>query len=142
MVLTPRKAQDQYMPALTAVAKSLKTYGHEPVAAVMTDKPQQDKTELERVLSSLQRDVVPVPDPKSQPTITFPPQKNVLILSTPYQVNTRLEVILKTASSTKEDFHAAVDMEWAVNIATEIQGHVAVISIIFGEVIFLIPVEA
>jgi len=40
-----------------------------------------------------------------------------------------------------KDFFVAVDMEWPVNIANGIQGHVTVISLTFGNDIFILPVS-
>ena len=140
MTLTPTKAHNQFMPALAAVSESLKTYGHDSIEAVITDNPRSDKAALEAVLPSLQKDVVPVPDPKAGATLSLPHDMTINMLLTEYQVKTRLESIMSTASG-HEDVYAAVDMEWPVNTTTGIQGHVAVISVTFGKEIFLIPVS-
>ncbi|KAF8633831.1 hypothetical protein AX17_004351 [Amanita inopinata Kibby_2008] len=138
MTLTPTKAHNQFMPALAAVSASLKTYGHDPVEGVMTDNPRGDKAALEAVLPSLRKDIVPVPDPKAGATLSLPNDMTINMLLTEFQVKTRLESIMSTASGHK-DVHAAVDMEWPVNTTTGIQGHIAVISVTFGDEIFLIP---
>ena len=123
------------MSALSAVTESLKTYGHDP-----TDNPQGDKAELEAVLPSLWKDVVSVPDPAVGPALSLPHDKSINMLLTEYQVKTCLESIMSTVSGCK-DVYTAVDMEWAVNTMTSIQGHVTVISVTFGDKIFLIPVS-
>ena len=140
MTLTPTKAHNQFMPALSAIAESLKTYGHDPVGTVVTDNPRGDKAELEAVLLSLWKDVVPVPDPTVGPTLSLPHDKTINMRLTEYQVKTCLESIMSTVSG-HEDVYAAVNMKWAVNTTTGIQGHVAIISVTFGDEIFLIPVS-
>ncbi|KAM6501786.1 hypothetical protein JOM56_001763 [Amanita muscaria] len=138
MTFTATKSHSQFMPALAAIARSLEIYGHNPVGIVVTDCPRGDKAELEAVLPSLRKDVIPVPDPKSIPTLSLPPDTIIQTLSTTYQVKTCLEAIMESVSG-DEDYHAAVDMEWPVNIGAGIQGHVSLISITFGKEIFLIP---
>ncbi|KAG6894804.1 hypothetical protein C0992_004572, partial [Termitomyces sp. T32_za158] len=138
MVLTPSKAHAQFMPALQAISKSLETYGHKPIGAVMTDMPRIDKPELERTLPSLLTDVVPVPDIAALPKISIPIEWNVTQLSSRFQVNTRLNTIMDGLAK-DEHFFVAMDMEWSVDIESGIQGQVALISMAFEHEIFLIP---
>jgi hypothetical protein len=140
MTLTPSKAHSQFMPALAAIADSLENREHDPIELVFTDNPRLDKPELETVLPSLLKDVVPVPNPNSFPTFCLPPSAHIYTLSSTFQVNTRLEAVMAAISSDK-DCYMAVDMEWPVNTTNGIHGHVALISIAHKEDIFLIPVS-
>jgi hypothetical protein len=139
MTFTPTKSHNQFMPALAAIADSLNMYGHKPVGTVITDCPRGDKAELEAVLPSLRKDVIPVPDPRSIAKLSLPDNPLIHALLSRYQITTRLESIMESVSG-EEDFYIAVDMEWPVNVEAGIQGRVSLISITFGEEIFLIPV--
>lgn len=77
MILTPSKAHAQFMPALQAISKSLKTYGHKPIGAIMTDMPRINKPKLEKTLPSLLTNVVPVSDIATLPKISIPIKWNI-----------------------------------------------------------------
>ncbi len=139
MTLTPTKVHSQFMPALQALSNSLITYGHSPIELVFTNNPRLNKSELEANIPSLLKDVVPVPNVSSLWAMTLPNNSQILLLTSPYQVNTRLNSIMNSVPDS-HDFYVAVDMEWAVNCEVGIQGHVAIISMTYGEEIFLIPV--
>ncbi|OBZ79508.1 hypothetical protein A0H81_01196 [Grifola frondosa] len=119
MIMTPTKAHDQFMPALRAVSDSLKTYGHGPIELVYTDNVPGDKPELEHLLPSLLNDVISVPDSSSLEHLTLPLDCNIVMLSSAFQVNTRLGSIIASLRI-KEDLYAAVDMEWSVDLESEI----------------------
>ncbi|KAG6877083.1 hypothetical protein C0992_010900, partial [Termitomyces sp. T32_za158] len=138
MILTPSKAHAQFMPALQAISKSLETYGHKPIGAVMTDMPRLDKPELEKTLPSLLTNVVPVPDIATLPKLSVPIEWNVTQLGSRFQINTRLNTLMDGLAD-KERFFVAMDMEWSVDIQNGIQGPVALITIAFKYEIFLIP---
>jgi len=138
MVMTPTKAHSQFMPALTAVSKSLADYGHGPIELVFTDNPCLDKNELESSIPSLLKDITPVP-PSSLETLSIPQGIEILLLSSAYQVNTRLSSIMEHIKH-NDEFFVALDMEWSVNREIGIQGRVALISITYGKEIFLLPV--
>ena len=140
MVMTPTKAHSQYMPAIREVSKSLATYGHEPIQLVFTDAPRIDKQELEINVPSLLKDIVPVPNHSVLDPLTIPVSATVVILSSAFQVNTRLNSIMSQIRH-NEDFVVAVDMEWSVNRDTGIHGRVALISLTYGNEIFIIPVR-
>ena len=140
MVMTPTKAHSQYMPAIREVSKSLATYGHKPIQLVFTDAPRIDKQELEINVPSLLKDIVPVPNHSVLDPLTIPVSATVVILSSSFQVNTRLNSIMSQIRH-DEDFVIAVDMEWSVNRDTGIHGRVALISLTYGKEIFIIPVR-
>ena len=137
-LLTLTKAHDQFMPSLENVSKSLETYGHQPVQLVFTDNVRGDKAELERVISSLRKDVVPVPE-SSLEKLVVPVDWNVSILLSAYQVNTRINSILDVLGD-GEDLFVAVGMEFPVDRTHGIQGKVSLISIGLDHEIFLLPV--
>ena len=139
MVMTPTKAHSQYMPAIREVSKSLATYGHEPIQLVFTDAPWIDKQVLEINVPSLLNDIVPVPNHSVLDPLTIPVSSTVVILSSTFQVNTRLNSIMSKIRH-DEDFFVAFDMEWSVNRDTGIHGRVALISLTYGKEIFIIPV--
>jgi len=138
MVLTPTKAHDQFMPALQQISKSLTMYGHSPIELVFTDNPRGDKRELETNIPSLLTDVVAVPDSSALQNLKLPETVQTLVLSSAFQINTRLNSIMSAIS--QSEFYVALDMEWSVNREMGIQGRVAVISMTYGQEIFLIPV--
>jgi hypothetical protein len=139
MALGLSKAHHQYVPAIAAIPKSLETYGHEPLEIIYTDNVRGDKAELEAVLPELKRDVVPVPDRSSLQTLTVPSEWKVVILSSTYQVNTRLSSIMDDLRD-GEDMYVAMGMEWAVDRINGIQGRIALVSIAYESNIFLLPV--
>lgn len=141
LVLTPTKAHNQFMPALQSISSSLSTYGQSPIEFVFTDSPRHDKFELERNIPSLLEDVVPTPNPSTLETLSLPTGTSVLMLSSTYQVNTRLNSILSDIRN-NEIFYVGLDVEWPVNRETGVHGHVALISLTYGEEIFLIPVSS
>ena len=128
------------MPAIREVSKSLATYGHEPIQLVFTDAPRIDKQELEINVPSLLKDIVPVPNHSILDPLTIPVSATVVILSSTFQVNTRLNSIMSKIRH-DEDFVVAIDMEWSVNRDTGIHGRVALISLTYGKEIFIIPVR-
>jgi hypothetical protein len=140
MILTPTKAHNQFMPALAAISESLQSYGHTPVEIVFTDNVRADKAELERVSPSLRVDIVPVPNQSTLPKISLPVEWHSLVLSTTFQVNSRLGMLLNTFSSQDGSF-VAMDMEWSVDTAYGIHGRVAVITIAFGHEVLVFPVS-
>ncbi|KAL0957356.1 hypothetical protein HGRIS_001160 [Hohenbuehelia grisea] len=73
---------------------SLETYGHEPIQLVFTDNPRGDKAELERLIPSLRKEVILVPNNSSLPKFETPDDWSLIKLSTAYQVTTRLKSIL------------------------------------------------
>jgi hypothetical protein len=107
---------------------------------VFTDSPRIDKGELEAKIPSLAKDVTPVPNLSTLAELLIPSDTPVLILSSTYQVNTRLTSIMQSIKD-GDEFYAAVDMEWCVNRADGITGRVALISLTYGHEIFLIPVS-
>lgn len=129
------------MPALQAISSSLSTYGQSPIEFIFTDSPRHDKFELERNIPSLLKDVVPTPNPSTMAALSLPTGTSVLMLSSTYQVNTRLNSILSDIRD-NEIFYVGLDMEWPVNRETGVHGHVALISLTYGEEIFLIPVSS
>jgi hypothetical protein len=139
MILTPSKSHSQYMPALAAISQSLKMYGHPPVELVFTDNVRGDKAELEKVLPSLCKDVVPVPDHSLFEKLGVPGDWSVTILSSPFQINARLSSMMEDIPDGGE-LLVGMDMEWPVDLNSSIQGRVAVISIAFEKEIYLLQV--
>lgn len=139
MVLTPNKGHNQFMPALAAISKSLQTYGHGPIQLVYTDNVRGDKAELERVLPSLRHDIVSVPEISSLEKLVIPSEWNITILSSAYQVNTRLNSLVDDLRD-GDDLFIACDSEHPVDRANGIQGKVALLSFALNLDIFLIPV--
>jgi hypothetical protein len=139
MILTPSKAHSQFMPALSAITESLKTYGHSLIELVFTDNVHGDKGELERVLPSLREGIIPVADCSTYPKLVLPLDWKVTILSSAYQINTRLSSLMEDIKDDKELF-VALDMEWSVDRSSSIQGRVAVISIATNNEIYLLQV--
>jgi hypothetical protein len=72
--------------------------------------------------------------------LTIPASTSIIVLSSTFQVNTRLNSIMSGFRHNK-GFFVAVDMEWSVNYDTHIHGHVALISLTYGKEIFTIPVR-
>lgn len=140
MTLTATKAHHQFMPALVAVSKSLATYGHQPIQIIYTDNVRGDKAELERNLPQLKADLVPVPDISALETLSIPRDFNINILSSTFQVNTRLGSIMNGPDG-GDDIYAAVDMEWPVDRENGIRGKIAVISLAIKGDIFILPVS-
>jgi hypothetical protein len=140
MVLAPSKAHNQYIPAIAAVSNSLETYGHSPMDIVFTDNVRGDKAELDAAIPALRRDVVPVPDMSSLKALTLPSDWTIMVLSSTYQVNTRLNSIMDDLPN-GDDFFVAMGMEWSVDRINGIQGRVALISFTFGSEIFLLLVQ-
>lgn len=91
------------------------------------------------MLPDLLADVTPVPD-SSLEHLTLPTNFSIILLSSTYQVNTRLNSIMNDFHQ-GEDVFAAIDMEWPVDLVNGIQGRVALISLTFGKDIFLLPVS-
>ncbi|KAK0451981.1 uncharacterized protein EV420DRAFT_1645916 [Desarmillaria tabescens] len=91
MTLTPTKAHDQFMPALSEIANSLKKYGH-------------GKIEL---------------------------------------VNNFFNIITDDLAHLAEDATLSFpfDMEWSIDRSQGIQGHVALIQLIYASHIYLLPVK-
>lgn len=141
LVLTPTKAHNQFMPALQSISSSLSTYGQSPIEFIFTDSSRHDKFELERNIPSLLRDVVPTSNPSTMAALSLPTGTSVLMLSSTYQVNICLNSILSDIQD-NEIFYVGLDMEWPVNRETGVHGHVALISLTYGEEIFLIPVSS
>ena len=137
--MTPTKAHGQYMPALREIPKSLKQYGHEPIQLVFTDNPRADKQELEVNILSLLKDIVPVPNHTLLNQLTLPENNTIVMLSSTFQVNTRLNSIMNDIRD-GNDFFMAMDIEWSVNCETEIHGRVALVSLSYRKEIFVIPV--
>jgi hypothetical protein len=138
MAFASTKSQNQFIPAVKAVSKSLSVYGHQPIELVFTDNPRSDKGGLEEAIPSLRADVVPIPE-RNLEVLQLKPENSITTLSSTYQVNTRFSTIMDTLQDGQTVF-AAVDMEWAVDRVNGIQGRVALISVTFGDDIFLIPV--
>lgn len=138
MTLTLSKAHHQFMPAIAAIWKSLDTYGHHPVQVAFTDNVWSDKAELENVLPALRHNVIPVPDVSSLKHLILP-MKDVILLSSAFQVNTWLNSIMDSIPAGGE-LYVAMDMEWSVDQSNGIQGRVALISIALNSDIFLLPV--
>lgn len=95
MILTPSKSHSQYMLALAAISQSLKIYGHPPIELVFTDNVCGDKAELEKVLASLCKDVVPVLDHSCFEKLVVVTDWSVMILSLPFQINAWLSSMVE-----------------------------------------------
>ena len=139
MILTPTKAHNQYTPALLAISHSLEVYGHPPVDLVFTDNVRGDKAELENIFPSLLRDVQPIPDQSSYPTLSCPPEWQITILSSSFQIESRLNSLMEDVSDDGE-LVVGLDMEWPVDRSCSISGRVAVISIALEREIYLLQV--
>ncbi|KAJ2970826.1 hypothetical protein NUW54_g12644 [Trametes sanguinea] len=140
MTLTPTKAHDQFMPLLARIPHSLRLYGHNDIQLVFTDNVRADKPELERVFPSLLKDLTPIPSSSLQ-ALALPPTWEVTILGSSYQVNNRVNGIMDDLSGSpdEERLHIAMDMEWSVDRASGIHGRVALVTFVYHETIFLIP---
>ena len=139
MTLTPSKAHNQFIPALTSISKSLETFGHSPMELVFTDNVRADKAELERALPELCRDVVPVPDESRYPKLELPSDWRITMLSSAYQINSRLNSMMEDIKD-GEELYVGMDMEWSVDRLSSIQGRVAIISIAMDHDIYLLQV--
>lgn len=143
MTLTPTKAHDDCMPALSEIPVTLAKYGHTPVQVVFTDNIRGDKKALEQVFPSLLCDVVPMPS-SSLENLEIPSEWNVHSLATTFQINTRMNVIMNDLCGSTDDgareLHIPFDLEWPVDRDTGIHGRVALISIVYEKVIYLIRV--
>ena len=138
MAFASTKSQNQFIPAVKAVSKSLSTYGHHPIELIFTDNPRSDKGGLEEAIPSLRADVIPVPDTNLE-ELQLRPENRIVTLASTYQINTRFGTIMD-ALQDGQTICVAVDMEWAVDRVNGIQGWVALISMTLGDEIFLIPV--
>jgi hypothetical protein len=139
MTLTPTKAHDQFMPALSKIPFSLRQYGHSDIELVYTDSVRGDKAELERIFPSLVRDVHPVPS-STLPSLSLPDGWSVSELGTTYQVNMRLDSLMEDLQTISGDAYVAMDMEWPVDLQNGIQGRVSLIQLAFHQQIYLMPV--
>jgi hypothetical protein len=109
MTLTPTKAHDQFMPALSIIPHSLRKYGHHDVELVFTDNVHGDKAELEQVFPSLLSDVFPVQS--SLPTLSISPEWEVQHLRNAYQVNSRINCLLDDLAALPETSTMTIGME-------------------------------
>ncbi|EPQ50510.1 hypothetical protein GLOTRDRAFT_133880 [Gloeophyllum trabeum ATCC 11539] len=137
MVMTPSKAHNEYMPALREATRSLEMYGHEPVQLVFTDNVRSDKAALEAIIPSLREGVTPVADLSTLAPLSVPPDWEVILLSSVYQINTRFNDIMDDMGPNSK-LYTAVDMEWSVDRSSGLSGRVAVISVAFNGIILLI----
>lgn len=142
MTLTPTKAHDQFMPALSEIANALKKYGHGDIELVYTDNVHADKPELERVFPSLLWDLSPVPTTTAPLVIPDKWKEHIYILSSAYQVNNFFNIIMEDLAHLAEDATLLFpfDMEWSVDRSQGIQGRVALIQLIYTNHIYLLPV--
>ncbi len=143
MTLTPTKAHDQFMPALSEMANSLKRYGHSDVELVYTDNVRADKPELERVFPSLLRNVSPVPTTTKPLVIPDNWRENIHLLTSTYQVNNFFNIVMEDLANIPTDATLSFpfDMEWSVDRSLGIQGRVALLQLIYANHIYLIPVS-
>lgn len=139
MAFASTKSQNQFIPVVKAVSKSLSIYGHQPIELVFTNNPRSDKGGLEEAIPSLQANAVPVPETNPE-ELQLKSENCIIMLSSTYQINTRFGTIMDTLQDGQTVF-AAVDMEWAVDRVNGTQGHVTLISVTFGDDIFLILVS-
>ncbi|TFK55407.1 hypothetical protein OE88DRAFT_1804266 [Heliocybe sulcata] len=138
MVLTPTKAHNQFMPALGAISRLLKMYGHDPVELAFTDNVRGDKAALEEVIPSLREGVTPVKDFTTLPKLSVPSDEwNAVLLSSVYQINTRFNTIMADLAADAK-LYVSLDMEWSVDTASGLRGRVAVISVAYDGVILLV----
>lgn len=144
MTLTPTKAHDDCMPALAEIPLTLAKYGHAPVQVVFTDSIRGDKKALEQVFPSLLSDIVSMPS-SSLKNLEIPSDWNVHFSSTTFQINTRMNVIMNDLCGSMDDgtreLHIPFDLEWPVDRNTGIYGRVALISIVYEKIIYLIRVR-
>jgi hypothetical protein len=142
MTLTPTKAHDQFMPALSVIPHSLRKYGHQDVELVFTDNVRGDKAELERVFPSLLSNVSPVPR-SSLPVISIPSGWEIEHLRTAYQVNSWMNCLLDDLAhlSDNKGIVIGMDMEWTVDLTNGIQHPVGLIQIAYDSKIYLISVS-
>ncbi|KAI0369360.1 hypothetical protein BV20DRAFT_1113655 [Pilatotrama ljubarskyi] len=140
MTLTPTKAHNQFMPLLARIPHSLRYFGHSDIQLVFTDNVRADKPELERVFPSLLQDVEPVPSSSLTP-LKIPSSWSVVQLRTTFQVNGRMNNIMDDLAALPEtsSLPLAMDMEWSVDRESGVFGLVALISIVYQQAIYLIP---
>jgi hypothetical protein len=142
MTLTPTKAHDQFMPVLAEVAHSIRRYGHPDVELLYTDNVRGDKNMYECVFPSLKEKVKPVVPPSSLEPLSIPNDWQTTLLSTTFQINSRLNALMDELRhiSESQNLNIAMDMEWSVDKTTGIYGRVAIVSISFEKSIYVIQV--
>jgi len=142
MTLTATKAHNQFMPVLAGISHSLWKYGHDDIQLVFTDNPKADKPELERVLPSLSKDVVPIQE-SLLPHLPRPPWPTT-ILDGRHQIGLRCNLILdeldRIHSTAK--IRLSMDMEWPVDLTNGIHGPVSILTLAHNSEIFIFQVCA
>jgi hypothetical protein len=130
------------MPVLAEVAHSIRRYGHPDVQLLYTDNVRGDKNMYECVFPSLKENVKPVVPPSSLEALSIPDDWQTTLLSTSFQINSRLNALMDELRHIPEsqNLNVAMDMEWPVNLTTGIYGRVAIISISFEKSIYIIQV--
>lgn len=108
-----------------------------PIQAVFTDSIRGDKKALEQVFPSLLCDVVPMPS-SSLENLEIPSEWNVHSLSTTFQINTSINVIMNDLCSPMDDGRQEIHIPFDRD--TGIHGRVALISIVYEKIIYLIRV--
>lgn len=123
-LLTLMKACNQYMPALGAISNLPEMYGHQPIQLIFTDNVWGDKAKLEKVISSLRADVVPVLDISSLEKLTIPAAEwNVSTLSSTFQVNTWINSFLDKLNN-DDELLMTIGMAFPIDHVNGIQGKV------------------
>lgn len=137
------KAQAQYESALTKMDNSLIMYGHSPTKVVYTDNPGADKQFLERVLSSLHADVVPVEKYPTLKKFVRPDDVDISVQSTAAGIEAALAKITDDLNVDDESSHLVVgfDAEWNVDLTQRgASNPTAIVQIAYGKWIYIFQV--
>ncbi|TFY73280.1 hypothetical protein EWM64_g10732 [Hericium alpestre] len=144
MTLTLTKGHDQFMPSLGQMPDLLVNYGHRDIELVFTDSTHVDKAQLKHIFPALLYDVHPVPNHSSLPSLEIPQDWSTWILSSEYQIRTRITCIMDDLAKLDNmgKLQVGFDMEWPVDRINGIHGPVAIIQISYGKDIFILQLRA
>jgi hypothetical protein len=143
LVFGATKAQAQYESAITKMDDSLAMYGHSATKVVYTDNPGADKQFLERLLSSLHADVVPVEKYPTLKQFVRPDDVDISVQSTAAGIEAALAKITDDLNIDDETSQLVVgfDAEWNVDLTQQGASRpTAIVQIAYGKWIYIFQV--
>jgi len=141
MNFTPSKGQDDWAPVLESLLPSLRSFGHGPPKLVFTDNIRADKDRLLSVFPSLSTGVTPVlPAANDMEPLTLPPNWSSVLLTSTHQVNLRFNTIMDRHTDANPVV-VGLSLQWPTDIMKGVSGHVSLIQVAYGNVVYLIQVS-
>lgn len=143
LVFVATKAQVQYESAITKMDDSLAMYGHSPTKVVYTDNPAADKQFLERLLSSLHANVVPVERYPTLKQFVRPDDVDISVQSMAAGIEAALAKITDDLNVDDETSQLVVgfDAEWNVDLTQRGASRpTSIVQIAYGKWIYIFQV--